>query len=35
MIAFNGEQRTGDDAFIRDFDGQNLGAENVGAVAGE
>ena len=35
MIAFNGEQRAGDDAFVRDFDGQNLGAENVGAVAGE
>jgi hypothetical protein len=35
MIAFNGEQRSGDDAFICDFDGKTLGAKNVGAVAGE
>ncbi len=35
MIAFDGEQRAGDDAFVRDLDGQTLGAEHVGAVVHE
>jgi hypothetical protein len=35
MIAFNREERTGDDAFVHDFDGDALGAEHVRSVAQE